>query len=72
MLTGPQRTPDERGNLAELAGVYGAVTASCSTFNWCTVAMVYRIAGWDECPTARADVAVADAMALPIVDVSAP
>ncbi|MEU7243365.1 hypothetical protein [Streptomyces sparsogenes] len=71
ILTGPQRTPDEVGDLAELAGLMEcAVTTSDTSIIWAEVSAMYRLDGWEACPLALADVAVAEACGVPIKDLS--
>ncbi|WP_267883525.1 hypothetical protein [Streptomyces sp. NRRL S-378] len=39
--------------------------------NWASVQALYRLPEWDACPLGTADVAVADALAIPMVDLTA-
>ncbi|MER6485689.1 hypothetical protein ABT264_19300 [Streptomyces virginiae] len=70
-MTGPQRTPDERGTLAELAGAYAALLVAVHCINWASVQALYRLPEWDACPLGVADVALADALCIPMVDLTA-
>ncbi|MFF4478730.1 hypothetical protein ACFY1A_17170 [Streptomyces sp. NPDC001520] len=68
VLTGPQRTPEERGHLAETAGLLDITPALSPDIPWWAVNVLYRLAGWDRCPAALADVAVATAMGIVMKD----
>ncbi|MFJ6720535.1 hypothetical protein [Streptomyces sp. NPDC091259] len=70
VMTGPQGTAEERGDLAELAGLYGALLVCEHPIMWAAVVALYRIAGWQTCPLALADVAMADALCIPVHDLS--
>ncbi|MEU1092120.1 hypothetical protein [Streptomyces sp. NPDC005877] len=69
MLTGPQRTSEQRGELAEAAGMIGAVAVGVTEIPWLDVNELYRLPGWETCPLACADVTMADALCIPVVDV---
>ncbi|MEV6684411.1 hypothetical protein AB0N28_03545 [Streptomyces sp. NPDC051130] len=69
-MTGPQRTAEERGELAEAAGFHGALLVSAHRIPWASVRALYRLAGWAACPLAVADVTMADAMAIPMFDLT--
>jgi hypothetical protein len=70
VMTGPQRTADERGELAELAGLHGALLVSEHYIPWAAVRALYRLAGWNACPLALADVTMADALRIPVYDLT--
>ncbi|MFD4699815.1 hypothetical protein [Streptomyces niveus] len=65
-MTGPQSTPDQRGDLCELAGLHGARLASDVDIRWSDVRTLIVLPGWESCPLASADVALADALGLPV------
>lgn len=69
-MTGPQRTVDERGDLAEIAGLYGALLVGTHSIHWASVQGLYRLSGWDMCPLALADVTMADALSIPMCDLT--
>ena len=69
VLTGPQGSAEEVGDLIETAGLMGWIPAPASAaIVWADVTELYRVAGWDTCPLAVADVAVAQALDIPIKD----
>lgn len=70
VITGPQGTADERGDLAEAAGIYGALVVGQHAVQWSDVTTLYRLPGWDLCPRALADVLIADALCVPTVDLT--
>ncbi len=70
MITGPQATPEQIGDLSERAGVYGARMATDTDFAWTAVTRLLRLTGWDTCPLSLADVGIAVALAIPIVDLT--
>lgn len=70
MITGPQTTGDEIGDLNELAGVYAALAATSADICWTDVTRLLRMTGWERCPRATADVDIAGALLIPIVDLT--
>jgi hypothetical protein len=70
VMTGPQSTDDERGDLAEVAGLHGALLVHEHHVIWPEVTALYRLHGWDACPLALADVALADALQVPMFDLT--
>ncbi|MFJ5103225.1 hypothetical protein [Streptomyces sp. NPDC088554] len=66
IMTGPQSTADEREDLAELAGLYGALLAYSPGLNWADANDVYCAAGWEKCSLAAADIAIADALGIDV------
>jgi hypothetical protein len=68
VMTGPQRTAEERGDLAETAGLHGALLVGEHPIAWAAVRALYRLAGWRSCPLALSDVAMADALCIPVRD----
>jgi hypothetical protein len=68
VLTGPQNSPEQRGNLAELAGLHGLTPSLTADVQWWNVSTLYRACGWDTCACAVADVAIADAFGIPVLD----
>lgn len=58
-LTGPQGTPEQRDELAELAGVCDLVPVLGCDHPWRDVDVLYRAPGWEACSKATADVDVA-------------
>lgn len=65
VLIGPQSTDDERGDLAELAGLLGAVCMNPDV-DWASVTRFLVAPGWQDCPTASADVSAATVFGLPL------
>ncbi|MFB7919360.1 hypothetical protein [Streptomyces sp. NPDC056061] len=72
ILTGPQRTPDEVGDLTEVAGFLGAVILDGDEVRWALadVDVFYRTPGWEHCTRAVTDVAIAEACGWPIKDLT--
>ncbi|MER5501329.1 hypothetical protein ABT096_29570 [Streptomyces sp. NPDC002561] len=73
ILTGPQRTPDERGDLAEMAGLLGAAVldGDAARYVLADVEAFYRMSGWECCERAVTDVELADAFGWPVKDLPA-
>lgn len=69
VITGPQATPEDRGLLAELAGLHGANPYGAAV-NWPLVSALYCVKGWESCPTAVADVSIAEALRVPTFPLS--
>ncbi|MFG2292010.1 hypothetical protein [Streptomyces sp. NPDC048603] len=69
LITGPQQTPDERGDLAESAGLYGARLVCDDTVQWAEAELMLCLPGWEFCPLAIADVAIAESLVIPRRDV---
>lgn len=67
VITGPQRTPDERGDLIEMSALMDAVLMTDSPA-FADVTGMYRLAGWDCCAQATADVLMAATFGWPIKD----
>lgn len=66
ILTGPQSTVEQRGELDELAGLMDAKLTCSSDVQWATVTTLYALRGWELCPHAVADVDIADAFGLSV------
>ncbi|MET9480985.1 hypothetical protein [Streptomyces sp. NPDC006638] len=66
ILTGPQTSTDELGDLIEAAGLIGAQLTCSSDVDWALVERFYCLAGWDACPLAVADVGIAAAFGFPV------
>lgn len=71
ILTGPQTTADQRGDLYEMAGLIGATPAFRSGVQWADVERLLHMSGWESCPLAVADVDVATALGVPVHSVAA-
>lgn len=69
LITGPQRTPDEQGALAEAAGFHGALTVTSPGVSWPDVTQMMALPGWRECPSAVADLLIADALDIPVWEI---
>lgn len=69
VITGPQRTPDERGDLIEMSALMDAVRMTDSPA-FADVTGMYRLAGWDCCAQATADVALAVSFGWTIKDLA--
>ncbi|MFF1417580.1 hypothetical protein [Streptomyces sp. NPDC058280] len=67
ILTGPQSAADQRGNLAEMAGLIDARLTCSTDVVWADVTALYYMDGWEDCPLAMADVDVATLMGLPVL-----
>jgi hypothetical protein len=70
ILTGPQGTDEERGFLQEMAGLFGAYLTLSRAVEWAAVTALYCLVGWEKCPLAVADVAIAEAFGLVIKHVA--
>ncbi|MFE6493369.1 hypothetical protein [Streptomyces sp. NPDC057748] len=70
ILTGPQRTPDELGDLAEMAGLLGAVVLNgdAAQYALADVEAVYRMPGWESCVRSVTDSELADAFGWTVKD----
>lgn len=64
ILTGPQGTDEERGFLEEMAAFFDAYLTVGRAIEWAAVTALYCLTGWEKCPLAVADVAVAEAFGL--------
>ncbi|MFE5093270.1 hypothetical protein ACFRCI_23635 [Streptomyces sp. NPDC056638] len=73
IITGPQRTPDELGDLHEAAGILNAELLHGDGAQWvlADVEVFYRLAGWDYCTHATTDVQIAEACGWIIKDLPA-
>ncbi|MGW2515031.1 hypothetical protein ACWC0A_37815 [Streptomyces scopuliridis] len=69
ILTGPQTSADERGDLDEMAGLLDARLTCSTDVVWADVTAFYCMDGWERCSLATADVGVARAFGLPITRV---
>lgn len=65
-MTGPQGSDEEVGFLAEMAGLLGAIPAFAAVLQWATATALYCLTGWEKCPTAVADVTLAEAAGMAI------
>jgi hypothetical protein len=68
IVTGPQSTEEEAGLVAETAGLLGGIPAYCAVLQWATATALYRLAGWEKCPVAVADVTIAESRGMSIHD----
>lgn len=68
VLTGPRSTPEQLGDLMELAGLTALPLLHHSEGVLIDATTLYRAAGWEFCPLALADVAVAESYGLLIKD----
>ncbi|MFF1625614.1 hypothetical protein [Streptomyces sp. NPDC058272] len=66
IVTGPQATDEERGQLAELAGLLNAHTVTCPDVRWADVTEMVALDGWEACPVSVADVTVAEQLGVPV------
>lgn len=64
ILTGPQTTNDECGFLEEMAGLFEAHLTTSGAVEWTAVTGMVCLTGWEKCPAATADVAIAEAFGL--------
>ncbi|HLL34170.1 MAG TPA: hypothetical protein VK545_09825 [Streptomyces sp.] len=71
IVTGPQSTDDERGLIAEVAGVLDGLPAYSVTLQWAAATALYVLSGWEKCPTAVADVAIAETFKIMVKYLSA-
>ncbi|WP_329168363.1 hypothetical protein OG709_30090 [Streptomyces sp. NBC_01267] len=69
IIVGPLNTDEQRGDMAEAAGLYGAVPAALCDFDWASVTDVYRLPGWATCPEAEAVAIVAEIAGAVVTDV---
>lgn len=66
IVTGPQDTDEALGFIAEMAGLLAAVPSYNVAANWAVATALVCLAGWEKCPLAVADVAIAEAFGLVI------
>ncbi|MBT2412688.1 hypothetical protein J7I94_19335 [Streptomyces sp. ISL-12] len=67
IITGPQGTDEAVGFLAEMAGLLEALPSfNTSAVQWAAATVLYCLAGWDTCPLAVADVAIAETFGMTI------
>lgn len=66
VITGPQSTSEQQGDLAEAAGLHGAKLASDADVMWLEVSALIILPGWEGCSLATADVTMAEALELPV------
>ena len=66
IVTGPQTTDDEVGDVVEMAAFLGGIPAYSAAIQWATVTALYCLGGWEKCPLAVADVDVAEALGLTV------
>lgn len=71
IITGPQGTDEQRGQLDEMAGLLGARTISCGDVLWVDVTDLYCLAGWETCPIAMADVKIGELFGLAVTHLAA-
>ncbi len=69
VLTGPQSTDEDRGNLVEMSGLLGAPLTCSTAVEWSAVTSMYRLEGWKRCPLAVADVTTGEMFDLKMIDV---
>ena len=69
MLTGPQTTADQRGDLSETAGLLGLTLVKTIADLW-DAKRLWLLPGWDVCSTALADVDAAMAWAVPVSELA--
>ncbi|MEV0444050.1 hypothetical protein AB0I84_18785 [Streptomyces spectabilis] len=66
IVTGPQGTDDERGDVAEAAGLMGGTPSYSDAVRWATATALVCLDGWQCCPLAVADVTVATSLGLAV------
>ncbi|MFD4234252.1 hypothetical protein [Streptomyces sp. NPDC058542] len=69
VITGPQRTPDELGDLIEMSALLDAALMTDRP-PFADVTAMYRMAGWDCCAQATADVRLAKSFGWPVKDLA--
>lgn len=70
IITGPQGTDEQRGQLDEVAGLLGAHTVACGNVPWVDVTDLYCLDGWEACPLAVADVKIGELFGLTVTHLS--
>ncbi|MFB7114090.1 hypothetical protein [Streptomyces sp. NPDC056291] len=70
IITGPQSTDEERGQLEELSGLLNAGTVSAGDVSWGDVTDLYCLEGWESCPLAVADVKIAELFGLTVTHIA--
>ena len=70
IITGPQGTDAQRGQLDEMAGLLGARTLSCGDIPWVDVTDLYCLDGWEACSLAVADVRIGELFGLTLTPLS--
>ena len=71
IVTGPQGTDEEVGQLAEAAGLLGGLPAYAATLQWAAATALYCLAGWEHCSIAVADVTIAQACGVEVLSLTA-
>ncbi|KUF18828.1 hypothetical protein AT728_07270 [Streptomyces silvensis] len=66
IVTGPQGTDDERGDVAEAAGLMGGLPSYSHAVQWAAATALVCLDGWERCPLAVADVTVAASLGLTV------
>jgi hypothetical protein len=66
IVTGPQGTDEERGLIAEVAGLYDGIPAYSAVLQWAAATALYCLTGWEKCPFAVADVTIAETFGLAV------
>ncbi|MGI5404179.1 hypothetical protein ACQEVG_32955 [Streptomyces sp. CA-135486] len=67
ILTGPQITSEQRGELDEVSAIIDARLTCSPDVDWVSVTALYTLKGWEACPLAVADVDIATAVGLPVL-----
>lgn len=66
IITGPQATDDERALILDVAQIIDGIPAYAAVLQWATATALYCMTGWEGCPLAVADVAIAESFGLPV------
>lgn len=66
IITGPQDTSEALTLLADVAAILDAIPAYGAALQWVTATALYCLAGWERCPLAVADVAIAECAGLDV------
>lgn len=72
LITGPQATSEQCRQLDEMSGLLGAERADSDGVDWSTATAMYALHGWEGCPAASADIAIAGCAGLPIIEFPEP
>ncbi|MFF9525408.1 hypothetical protein ACF1DV_26015 [Streptomyces achromogenes] len=70
IITGPQSTDDEVGLIAEAAGYFDGLPAYDVAVQWPEATALYCLIGWETCSLAVADVTIAEALGLPVLQLA--
>ncbi|WP_425842190.1 hypothetical protein [Streptomyces fractus] len=66
IITGPQSSDEDRETLADAASIFNALPAFKVVAQWVAATVLYCLSGWESCPRAVADVAIAESFGIAV------